>query len=86
MGGKQWAGVEVGDAFCAEDKHTFRGVALFDFVEASDGIGVAGIAADSPDGVGGVEDSATCTKDTDCGGDSVLHTGAKIQKKSVMSL
>lgn len=39
-----------------EDEHGFAVVALFDGIDAFYGISVGGIATDSPDGVGGVEE------------------------------
>lgn len=39
-----------------EDEHGFAVVAFFDGVDAFDGLGVGGVAAYAPDGVGGVEE------------------------------
>lgn len=39
----------------AEDEHTLGVVALFDSVNFLNGVGTGGVAANAPDGVGGVE-------------------------------
>ena len=42
--------------FGGEDEHGLAVVALLDGVDAFHGIGIGGVAADAPDGVGGVEE------------------------------
>ena len=69
---------------CHQNNHAFRVVAFLGGVETFDGIAVAGVAADAPDGVGRVEEGFPVAQ----GGDRLLDGffkihGAKVRKKSV---
>ena len=58
-------GWEVGreHLFGGEDEHGLAVVALLDGIDAFDGVGIGGIAADAPDGVGGVEEGEALAQD-----------------------
>ena len=57
--------------------------ALLDGVEPLDGFAVAGVAAEAPNGVGGVEDGAAAAQDGHCLCDDLFHNpGCKNTKKN----
>ena len=48
--------------FGGENEHGLAVVALLDGVDAFHGVGIGGVAADAPDGVGGVEEGEALAK------------------------
>ena len=69
-----------------QDQHAFRAVALLDAVQPFDRLGVAGVAADAPDGVGGIEQGASAAEHLDRACDNIFHNGCKNTKKTPHSL
>ncbi len=69
-----------------EDEHGFAVVAAFEGVDAADGVFVGGVAADAPDGVGGVEDDTAGAQDVarlaDLGFEFVGHHTSRLMSSS----